>query len=476
MRRILRATAIMGSSSVVTIIAGIVRVKIMAVLLGPTGVGLYGLYSSFITVSSIVAGLGTSTPSISAISGAKARVDNETPSLVRFAVEFCAIAAGLAGALALVVFRDPLARFVFSGAVEGVAIGWMGLGVFAMTVSAAQVAVLNGLRRLGDMALVAIFGATASTIVGTIAVWQFGNTGVIIAVLTMPVASLAASTYLLARLKLPKVAVSRKLLFEQALKLVRPGLVFMIAALVSLAVPFIIRVIITNRLGLPFTGYFQAAWSVSMLYLGFILSAMGADYFPRLSEVSTDKDRTTLIFNEQVEAALLFAAPIIIGMLTLAPLVVRILYSNAFTESIGILRWQLLGDIFKVVGWSMSIILLAQNRQLEFFAVEVVWAVSYIGILYLGLGAWGVEAAGVGFLISYIIYAGCLWIVLFRTVRVQTRIMVFLGIVLAVGVTTDLTAPIKYWGLAIGLSFTVGLAIYSIKTTLKRVRTQDVVL
>lgn len=475
MRGILRASALMGGSSVVTILAGIARVKIVALLLGPSGVGLLGLYRSFITVSSTVTGLGLGTIGIKVIADASARGDEKTMSQTRTAIEICSALVALIGAVVLVVFREPVARIVFGDAVGGAAVGWTGLGIIASTVSVGQVAVLNGLRRLGDMALVSIAGAVVATLVALVAIWMFKETGVLIAAISLPVASLAASSYFVFRIGLPRVSISRRALFDLAVKLVRPGVVFMVTALVSLVVPLIIRVIITNELGLVETGYFEAAWGISMLYLGFILSAMGADYFPRLSEVSEDPARINLVFNEQIEAVLLLAAPVIAGMLTLAPVVVEILYSSKFTASVSILRWQLLGDIFKVIGWSMSIVLLAQNRQFEFFVVETLWAVSYVAILYLGLGVWGLDAAGIGFFVSYVIYAASLWLILFRTATVRLRKgpVMFAAILFLIGLTVSLVARVEYWGPVVGLICTAGLGVYSIKTIHNRVRTQD---
>ncbi len=473
MRQILKASAIMGGSSLATILAGIVRAKIIALLLGPSGVGLLGLYRSFITVSSTVAGLGINAPGISTIADARARGDEEVPGQVRVAVETCSAIVSLAGAIILVVFREPLSRVVFGGAVEAVTVGWLGLGVMAMVVSVGQVAILNGLRRLGDMALVAIFSAVASVLVAFVAVWRFGETGVLIAAVAIPVTALGASSYFVVRaLGAPRAALSRQALLKLIVRLVRPGVVFMVTALISLVVPLIIRVILINRLGVHATGYFEAAWGISMLYLGFILQAMGTDYFPRLSEVSTDRARINSIFNEQVEASLLLAAPAIVGMLTLSPLVISVLYSGAFAESVEILRWQLLGDIPKVVGWSMSIVLAAQTRQLEFFVVEMVWAVTYVVTLYVGLDVWGLEATGIGFLLSYIVYVVCIWAVLHRTgtIKPKRRVLVLTGALFLIGAAVSAVAPIEGWGLGIGLLCTAGLAAYSFRTIVNHLR------
>ena len=43
-RQILKSSALIGGSSLISVVIGIVRTKAFALLLGPTGVGLMGLY------------------------------------------------------------------------------------------------------------------------------------------------------------------------------------------------------------------------------------------------------------------------------------------------------------------------------------------------------------------------------------------------------------------------------------------------
>ena len=60
-RQILRSTSIIGGASVINILIGLVRVKVAAVLLGPAGVGLMGLFSNLIATAANVAALGMGT-------------------------------------------------------------------------------------------------------------------------------------------------------------------------------------------------------------------------------------------------------------------------------------------------------------------------------------------------------------------------------------------------------------------------------
>lgn len=414
-RQILRASAIMGSSSAVAIVTGIVKTKVMAVLLGPAGIGFMGLLQSILTTAGTISGMGLASSGVREIAAVQADGAPEKMARTRSALWWGAVVFGLIGALVLVLLRGPIARFTFGTSAYGYAIAYLAIGVWATTISGAQRALLNGLRRLGDLARVNIFGSLAAMIIGVLAVWQWGITGVVIAVVTAPLTTMAVSWWLTRGLMTPTTTVTVKDLGEPLRKLLSLGAVFMTTALMTVGTQFLVRLMVTRILGLEATGHFQAAWSISMLYLGFVLQAMGTDYYPRLTAVANDSEAVRMVVNQQAEVALLLAGPVILGMLTLAPQVVCVLYSGAFGETVGVLRWQVLGGLFKVASWPMGFILLAQARSRMFFFTELTWNALYMILVWFGLGFWGLPATGIAFFLCYLFYFCQLWVVVRRT-------------------------------------------------------------
>ena len=55
--QILKSSALIGGSQVANIAIGIVRTKAMAMLLGPAGFGLFGLYGSIANLTQSIAGM-----------------------------------------------------------------------------------------------------------------------------------------------------------------------------------------------------------------------------------------------------------------------------------------------------------------------------------------------------------------------------------------------------------------------------------
>src|SRR4051794_36116453 len=67
---ILKSSALVGGSQALSIVVGIVRTKAMAMLLGPSGFGLFGLYGSICDLTQGIAGLGVNSSGVRQIAEA----------------------------------------------------------------------------------------------------------------------------------------------------------------------------------------------------------------------------------------------------------------------------------------------------------------------------------------------------------------------------------------------------------------------
>jgi len=159
-----------------------------------------------------------------------------------------------------------------------------------------------------------------------------------------------------------------------------------------------------RELGLDASGYFQAAWAISMTYVAFVLNAMAMDYYPRLTTAIKDHKDARRLVNEQAEMALLLAGPVLMTMITLAPWVIHLLYAESFGPAAEVLRWQVLGDVLKLASAPVVFIFLATGNGGIAVAVQCVWSAAYLGALVLGIGEYGLIMTGVGFWAAYLVY------------------------------------------------------------------------
>jgi PST family polysaccharide transporter len=94
-------------------------------------------------------------------------------------------------------------------------------------------------------------------------------------------------------------------------------------------------------------------------------------------------------------------------------------YSHKFIPTIGILEWQLIGDIFKFSSWTMSFAILARCSSTIYFLTEVAGGLASILATGLAVHWFGLNGLGIGFLAAYVIYYLIVWAVVRREIHLK---------------------------------------------------------
>lgn len=465
-RTILRSSSIIGGAQVINVAVSILKMKVVAVLLGPAGVGLAGLYLALIQTASGVASLGIGTVGTRQIAAAQAEGRPEAVGAARRALFWGTLILALAGAALFWAGRGPIAQVVLGDPARAEAVGWLAPGVALTVAAGAQGALLTGLRRVGDLARISIGTGTIGAILGVAALWAWGEAGILAMVLVVPVTSFALGHLYVARLGRPAgPALGPRALWQSWRVMVPLGLAFMISGVVTMLGFLAARAMVQQELGLEALGQFQAAWAIGSTYLGFVLGAMGTDYFPRLTAALPDPEQATRLVNEQTEVALLLCAPVLVGMLGAAPWVIRLLYSPEFGPAVEILRWQLLADFLKVMSWPLGFILLAAGAGRTFVLTETAGMAVYLAVIAIALPQLGVVATGMAFLALYLVYLPLVWWlggrrIGFRWTRaVRAQALAILAAALAVEAAARWSDAA---GLALGTALAAGLTLWAL--------------
>ena len=463
----LRSTTLMGAASITNLVLGIVRVKAVALLVGATGLGVIGLLQNLMTAAAAIGGLGLSASAPREIAAQSETGGPAAEMTVRRAVVSASIALGILTAILMFLFRGLIARLVLGDPALGAAIGWLGFGVALSVIYAGQAALLSGLQRISDLARATIAGALLGSIIGVAAVWVAPAAGLLVYVIAAPACSVAAALFFTPRI--PKHGTDAASLARTAAiwrDLVSLGAATMVGSFIAASGPLVVRIVIGDRVGLHELGLFQASWAIASVYLGIVLQAMSADYFPRLSRMIADRPAALRLVNEQTELALLLGGPIILVVLGAAPSILQILYAREFGAAAAMLRWQMLGDVLKIMSWPVGFVLLAQRRGITFLMLELLATVVFVGATIILLDRMGYTAAGVGYLLMYAIYLPVLYGVCRRQIafRWESRIVIEGLVLAAVGALLFLIASYdERWGLAVGTIAAVSFGLRSVR-------------
>ncbi|WP_290885920.1 O-antigen translocase [Arenimonas sp.] len=465
-RQILRSSSITGGAAFINVLVSLLRTKAAAVLLGPAGVGLLGLFQNVMESAAIVSALGLGNAGARQIAEAEGRGDATGVAAARRALAIGTTVLAVVGAALVWLLRDPIAERVLGDSDRSREIGWLAVGVGLLVASASQGGLLIGLRRVGDLARLSVWSSILGTIFGVASLWVLGEKGLLIFLLAMPLSTYLVGQILVRRLPVKKAnEPSLAILVVNWQALLRLGLAFMVVGLAVTMGQLAVRSMVQNQLGLDALGYFQAAWAVSMTYVGFVLAAMSSDYFPRLTATIRDHVAANRLVNQQTEVALLIAGPIFLTMLVFTPHVIAMLYSKAFDDSVTILRWQILGDILKLAGWPMGFIILAAGDGRTFVMSESLGISVFVLLVWLGLPQIGLQATGLAFIGMYLVYLPFVYWLAWRRTRFVWSLSVwvkFVCLLLAALLICILQRHSEVVAVACGTGAALCFALYSL--------------
>ncbi len=410
-RTIFKSSALIGGVQVISIGLGIVRTKAMALFLGPAGVGLAGLYTSVTDLVGTITRLGIDSSGVRQIAEAAGTNNEEKIARTVWTLRRVSLISGIIGMAVVLLLCAPLNRLTFNGRqpVWGMAIVSLCLLFSAFT--AGQEALLKGLRHLKKLASSQVLGALFSTIASLTIIYFLRTKGIPIFLVSISAFTVLTSWWYAHQVRVTPVHLAPRELLTESRMLLGMGFAFMLSALFAASNAYVTRLLILRQLGNEAVGLYQATWTLSSIYVSFILNAMRVDFYPRLTAMASDNEAVNRLVNEQTEMGILIAVPGVLATITFAPLVLSIFYSKEFLAAVDIIRWQSMGVALRVVSWPMGFIQLAKGRGGIFILTELAGNALYILFVVLGIRTVGLEGVGIASVLLYLCSIGLMLLV-----------------------------------------------------------------
>lgn len=405
MSEFLVAIAKTSSGTMLKVIFGVVTTKILAVVAGAQGVGLFSLLWQAQQAATSFGAFG-GPPAV--VQGVASRELSFRSPFLR-SVFLLYIIGGSVTALTLVLTADPLTRIFLNNEIPASLIRWLALPVFLAVAVQFFGGLLNGYLALGRLAL------------------QQSIVAFVMAVLAYPAAILVGKGYGVALVALLTFSQLGALFFG-VLATMKAGWLqpvifghgwlnrdhvrsfFSIAGTImftSVAVTgtlFVVRGMIVKKFGLSGAGIFDVAWTLSMTYMAFMLSSLGTYYMPKLSKTFESTEKKVLI-NKTLRFVVVLTIPTIGLVIVCKPILINLLYTNEFIPSLELIRWMLIGDFFKAICWVLAMPMISYGHMRPYFYLELFWNLVFflsclVSIYYFG----DFQYIGLAFLLLYIVY------------------------------------------------------------------------
>lgn len=404
-RQIMKATSLFGGIQIFQIIIQIIRSKAIAILLGPSGMGIMGLLNSTIDIINRATSFGLQTSGVKEISLSNAQARTQSVANSIKVLKRLVWYTGLIGLIITIILSSWLSVITFGNKNYRIAFTWLSITLLLKQLTSGNLAILQGLRKLRKLASANLIGSIFSLLLSLPLFYLLGNKGIVPSIIIFAAVTLVVTWFYSHKIIEPQtIPVNFKNTISKGKEMLLMGLVLSLGGLMSTGAAYILRVFIARLGGIEEVGLYNAGFAIVNTYVGLIFTAMLTDYYPRLSAVANDNIKSQLIINQQAEIAILIIAPSIVIFLIFIDLFIIILYSKQFTPIRGMIYWAALGMFFKSTSWAVGILLVAKGIKKIYFWNELIANFYLLGLNLLGYYLGGLIGLGISFLISYFIY------------------------------------------------------------------------
>lgn len=382
--------------------AGLVAVKFVALMGGPSGVALLGQFQNFVQ---IVTGLSGSLFQNGTVKfSSQYRLQPERLSKYTGTMIWVAIMISVAATLALVIFHNQLAKLVMHDENHGLLFLCLGALISLLVVNGIAMGLLNGLGSVRNYLIITGLGNVVFMLSTLAFTYSVGVHGALYAVVASP--ALVAFVSMIALRPHWKVIRSGLLSGIDLDELVNIAKFALMGLAGMLALPLAllgIRNQLVEQLGWIEAGYWQAVWQISVAYLAIFTTGLSVYYLPKLSgmqDVQKIRQELKAYFNLILPLAVLISFLVFI----FRDFILQVLYSDQFLVAENILFWQLCADIVRVATWGYGYLLVAKGISLAFISKEMVFAALFYLISSAMLPHHGLAAVGQVYLVLCVLH------------------------------------------------------------------------
>lgn len=401
-REIAKSSGIIGIVQIVKIIFGLIQNKVLALIVGTAGFGMWGMYNTYIEMVSSFSSLGLDASGVRQI--AKNSDDAISVSKCIWIFKRSLFWISLLATFLSILFARSISLSLFKTEQYYGGVVVVSFVIFLNGISKGNIAILNGLRHIKYLAFSQIIGAIVGAVIAIISVILLGFEGIPVFLIAIGLTAVCSTWWYVRKIKIKSVRPTTLEIRSELRSLITMGLGFSVSGAIAALMTYLSRVYLMSEFDVNAVGIYQASWTISNLYIGTILTAMGVDFMPRLMKILENKIDLNKMVTEQLEFGILVSSIGVLGILIYSPLVLHLFYSNEFIVGTPIIRWQVLGVAMRVLGFVFGFVIMAHNKPFVFVMTQTFVAVADYLFLILFAEIFGFSGLGMNYFVSYLFY------------------------------------------------------------------------
>lgn len=400
----LRGTTLFGGVGILNILISVAKSKIVAVLLGPAGMGVLGLFNSVVDLINKSTNFSLRTSAVKDISTAYASHDNNIISKTYSVFRKLIILTGLLGLFVCIVFSPYLSITSFGNYSHTIPFMILALSFPIFQLSDGLNVLMQGTRHLRLLAKSNVIGNVLALLAVAPFYFVFGIEGIVYTIVIGYLVHFAVTWYYANKIEIEKFPIRIKQAFIEGREMLKMGFMISLQGIFVALSAYIIRAFISNTANIEEVGLYTAGFYIINTYTGLVFSGMATEYYPRLASMANDNVGIFKAVDSQSELSILLLSPLLSAFILFGNVAIILLYSKDFLGITMMINISMLGMFFKAPSWCLGYVYLGKGDSKAFFWNELLTICYSLALNILFYQLWGLTGMGVSFLLSFIIY------------------------------------------------------------------------
>lgn len=401
---IFKSIGIFGGTQVFSILIGIIRNKFVAVLLGPFGMGINGLFLSTTSLVNSVTSMGLRTSAVRDIAKAHESDNEERIARVTAVMRNLVWFTGFLGMFVVLTFAQQFSVWTFGNEDYTWEFRLLSVTMLFNQLSVGQNVLMQGTFHYKYIANASIWGSLAGLFISVPMYYIWGMKAIAPVLVIVSATALLLSWYYSRKIYIKPVKATWKDVLSEGKIMITLGIVVALSGVLREGKTYITRIFISSNGFIEDVGLYTAGITIATQYINVILNAMSSDYSPRLAVVADKKNEFIDIINRQNKLMLTIVTPFVLALIVFIKPFVLLLYSSKFLDITGMIEWIMLGMFFRTTSWCLSYTLVARGEPKAFFWNEAASMLYSLGFFMLGYKFGHFTGIGIAYCISYVIY------------------------------------------------------------------------
>ncbi len=391
-----------GISTIVKLLSGLVINKIIAIHIGPGGIGLIGQFQNFLAIITTIGNGAINsgvTKYVAEYNGDDKKRINELLSAAFMITLVCSLVMGIITFLGSTFFS----LWILQTKEYSSIIKILGLTLILISFNSLFLSMINGLKEIKIFISLNIVSSIMSLIIMVNLTIRYGLKGALYSLVI--VQSLVLIITIPIAFKKIKININFKKNFNKIYyqKLFAYSLMTIVAVISGSITQILIKNHIIIKFSIVQAGYWQSVWMISTMYLLVITTAFSTYYLPRLSELHIHSElRKEIMGGYKVVLPIVsFAA---LSIYLLRDIIIVTLFTTEFNSMRNLFAYQLIGDFFKMASWSLAFLMIAKAKIKLYIITEITFSLSLYILTIVFVNIYGLVGVTHGYALNNFFY------------------------------------------------------------------------